>query len=113
MPNHSAQFVLNFATGSVSFPLSAAGARSLQVELEQLIDDLKTAGGGSQRQAPLPATDWLLREETLRLEAFCNPNIWPSPHAAKVLVTLKTDLLRVSTEVELPRLLEDLGEYLS
>jgi hypothetical protein len=110
---HSPQFVLNFATGSVSFPLSVAGASSLQTELEALITDLKTVAAGSQSKGPVRSTDVLHKEEGLRLELFCNPNIWPSPHAAKVLVTLKADSLRFSTEVELPRLLEDLGQHLA
>jgi hypothetical protein len=43
---------------------------------------------------------------------FCNPNIWPGPHAAKVLVMLKTGALRLSIEVEFSRLQEDLSQYL-
>lgn len=43
---------------------------------------------------------------------FCNPNIWVGPHAAKVLVTMKTEGLRFSTEVEFSRLQEDLSQYL-
>ena len=47
------------------------------------------------------------------LEIFCNPNIYPSPFAAKVLVTLRDDRLRITSEAELPRLLEDLDNYLA
>lgn len=47
------------------------------------------------------------------LEIFCNPNIWPSPFAAKVLITLRDDRIRLTTEAELTRLIEDLTEYLS
>jgi hypothetical protein len=46
------------------------------------------------------------------LEVFCNPNIYPSPFAAKVLLTVRDDRIRLTTEAELPRLLEDLGQYL-
>ena len=45
-------------------------------------------------------------------EVFCNPNIYPSPFAAKVLVTIRDDKIRISTEAELTQLLEDLNEYL-
>jgi hypothetical protein len=46
------------------------------------------------------------------LEIFCNPNIWPTPFAAKVLVTLRDERMRVSTELELTRVIEDLNQYL-
>ena len=47
------------------------------------------------------------------LEVFCNPNIWPSPFAAKVLITLRDDRIRVTTEAELSQLHEDISAYLS
>ncbi len=109
---HSPQLVLNFATGSVSFPLSTAGAQELKTALEGLLARLTPAAGsmpGGSNQAPL---DFWRQEEGVSLEVFCNPNIWPSPHAAKVLVTLKASPVRLSTEAELPRLLEDLSQYL-
>jgi hypothetical protein len=43
---------------------------------------------------------------------FCNPNIYASPFAAKVLVTVKSDRLRIATEAELTRMIEDLNTYL-
>ncbi|GAC1483629.1 MAG: hypothetical protein NVS2B14_21700 [Chamaesiphon sp.] len=46
------------------------------------------------------------------LEIFCNPNIWPSPFAAKVLITLRDASIRLTTEAELTRLIEDLNQYL-
>jgi hypothetical protein len=46
------------------------------------------------------------------LEVFCNPNIWASPFAAKALVTLRDDRIRVTTEAELNRLYEDVMTYL-
>jgi hypothetical protein len=46
------------------------------------------------------------------LEVFCNPNIYPSPFAAKVLLTVRDDRIRLTTEAELTRLLEDIGQYL-
>ncbi len=46
------------------------------------------------------------------LEIFCNPNIWPSPFAAKVLVTLRDEQIRLTTEAELTRLIEDVNQYL-
>jgi hypothetical protein len=111
MTTYSPQFVLNFATGSASFSLSAEAALELRQALQTLLERLKISSGGSQRQPQAPV-EFHHRGEDLNLEVFCNPNIWSSPHAAKVLVTLKTQLLRLSTEVELSRLREDLSQYL-
>ena len=41
------------------------------------------------------------------LEIFCNPNIWPTPFAAKVLVTVRDTSIRLTTEAELTRVIED------
>ena len=41
------------------------------------------------------------------------PNIWPSPFAAKALVTLRDERIRVTTEAELSQLFEDVSAYLS
>ncbi len=46
------------------------------------------------------------------LEIFCNPNIWSSPFVAKVLVTLRDDRIRLTTEAQLSRLIEDVNQYL-
>lgn len=46
------------------------------------------------------------------LEIFCNPNIWPSPFAAKVLITLRDASIRLTTEAELTRVIEDINQYL-
>ncbi|MEN9229465.1 MAG: hypothetical protein Q6L68_01040 [Thermostichus sp. DG02_5_bins_236] len=111
MTTYSPQFVLNFATGSASFSLSPEASLQLREALQTILDRLKINSGNTQRQ-PQPPVEFRHRAEDLNLEVFCNPNIWPSPHAAKVLVTLKTQLLRLSTEVELSRLREDLSHYL-
>jgi hypothetical protein len=46
------------------------------------------------------------------LELFCNPNIWPSPFAAKLLITLRDDRIRLTTEVDLNQLVDDLNQFL-
>jgi hypothetical protein len=46
------------------------------------------------------------------LEVFCNPNIYPSPFAAKVLLTVRDDRLRLTSEAELTQLIEDLNLFL-
>jgi hypothetical protein len=44
---------------------------------------------------------------------FCNPNIWPSPFAAKALITLRDDRIRVTTEAEISQIYDDISAYLS
>ncbi len=112
MNTHSPQLVLNFATGSVSFPVSITGAQELKTALDSLMARLATTAGATPGGSPQATMDFWHQQEDLSLEVFCNPNIWPSPHGAKVLVTLKAKPLRLSTETELPRLMEDLGQYL-
>jgi hypothetical protein len=46
------------------------------------------------------------------LEIFCNPNIWATPFAAKVLITLRDERIRLTTEAELTRVIEDVSQYL-
>jgi hypothetical protein len=46
------------------------------------------------------------------LEIFCNSNIWASPFVGMVLVTLRDERIRLTTEVELSRLIEDVEQYL-
>jgi hypothetical protein len=60
---------------------------------------------------PQPSTEYQYRGEVF-LECFCNPNIWPSPFAAKVLVTVRDERIRLTTEAELTRVIEDINTYL-
>ena len=46
------------------------------------------------------------------LEVFCNPNIWPSPFAAKVLITIRDERIKLTTEAELTRIIDDVNQYL-
>jgi hypothetical protein len=46
------------------------------------------------------------------LEVFCNPNIWPTPFAAKVLLTVRNLGIRLTTEADLTRLVDDINQYL-
>ncbi len=47
------------------------------------------------------------------LEVFCNPNIYPSPFAAKVLITVRDEKIRITTETELNYLIESLENYIN
>ena len=106
---------LNLAEGSVSFSFTPEAARELQNTLASLMNDLKstaaqTASGGGKPK-PQRSTEYQHTGEVF-LELFCNPNIWPSPFAAKVLITLRDDRIRLTTETELTRLNEDLAQYI-
>jgi len=111
-----AQLTLNLVEGSVTFRYTPQAAQELQGAIAQLMESLKAAaakltpGSGSQAR-PQPAMEYRHTGDVF-LEIFCNPNIWPSPFAAKVLITLRDDRIRLSTEAELSRLIEDLNQYL-
>jgi hypothetical protein len=108
------QLTLNLVEGSVSFNFSADAARDLQGAIAQLMQSLKAttqsvSGGG--KPSPQKPMEYRFTGDVF-LEIFCNPNIWPSPFAAKVLVTLRDERIRLSTEAELTRLIEDVNQYL-
>ncbi len=110
------QLRLNLAEGSVAFECTESNARALQAALHELMGRLKTlaanpVGAGGAKRTPVPSLDYK-QPGDLRVEVFCNPNIWPTPYAAKVLLTIKSESLRLSTETDLSRMLEDLGQYL-
>jgi hypothetical protein len=108
------QLTLNLVEGSVSFKFTADAARDLQAAIAQLMQNLKAAtqaSSGGGKPTPQKPMEYRFSGEVF-LEIFCNPNIWPSPFAAKVLVTLRDDRIRLTTEAELTRLIEDLNQYL-
>lgn len=106
------QLRLNLVEGSVSFSFSSEAAKDLQSAIASLMQSLKavaTKSGG--KPSPQQSMQYQHTGEVF-LEIFCNPNIWPSPFAAKVLVTVRDDRIRLTTEAELTRLIEDLSSYL-
>ncbi|GBF82620.1 hypothetical protein [Aphanothece sacrum] len=109
-----AQLTLNLIQGAVTFSFSPEGAIALKAEIDQLMQSLKanaanmTAGG---RPKPQKSMEYQYTGQVF-LEVFCNPNIYPSPFAAKVLLTIRDERIRLTTEAELTRLIEDLGQYL-
>lgn len=108
------QLTLNLVEGSVSFRFTADAARDLQKAIAQLMQSLKAAtqaASGGGKPSPQKAMEYRFSGEVF-LEIFCNPNIWPSPFAAKVLITLRDDRIRLTTEAELTRVIEDLNQYL-
>ncbi|HEY9794097.1 MAG TPA: hypothetical protein V6D30_00535 [Leptolyngbyaceae cyanobacterium] len=107
------QLTLNLVEGSVSFRFTADAAQDLQAAIAQLMQNMKAATQASSGSKPTPKKPMEYRfSGDVFLEIFCNPNIWPSPFAAKVLVTLRDDRIRLTTEAELTRVIEDVNQYL-
>jgi len=111
----ASQITINLAQGSIRFSFSPEAARELKAALATLVNRLKAvanrASAGETRQ-PEQAMEYQHSGDVF-LEVFCNPNIWPSPFAAKVLLTVRDERIRITTEAELTRLVEDLNQYLS
>lgn len=105
---------LNLLQGSVSFNFTPEAAQTLKLEIDQLMQRLKAIAArvnSGGRPTPEKSMEYRYTGDVF-LEIFCNPNIYPSPFAAKVLLTVRDDKIRLTTEAELTRLLEDLGQYL-
>lgn len=111
----SPQLRLNLTDGSVSFSFSPDAARELKGAIGHLMDRLKAAAAqGSHsgtRPTPQQPMEYYYTGEVF-LEVFCNPNIWSSPFAARLLITLRDDRIRLNTEAELTQFVEDLQEFL-
>ncbi|MEY2978590.1 MAG: hypothetical protein ACO3NK_19075 [Prochlorotrichaceae cyanobacterium] len=110
---------LNLADGSVSFPCSPETAQAIQLELKTLWSSLKTIaasantpeGNTPSKPDPQPTLEYR-QVGDIFLEIFCNPNIWPTPFAAKLLITIRDDRIRVTTEATLNQIMEDLNLFL-
>lgn len=112
-----AQLTLNLGGGSVSFQCSSDAAKELKAALDQILNSLKhvaaknVPGSSSGKPTPQKPIEYRHIGEVF-LEVFCNPNIWPTPFAAKVLITVRDDRIRVSTEAELSQVIEDVNQFL-
>ncbi|MGF1488244.1 MAG: hypothetical protein ACFBSE_14255 [Prochloraceae cyanobacterium] len=109
------QLTLNLIQGSVSFNFTPEAARNLKQEISQLVRNLKTVANSKNNISRIPTPQKPMEYRytgEVFLEFFCNPNIYPSPYAAKVLVTVKDDRIRITSEAELTRSIEDLDRYL-
>ena len=109
-----AQLILNLIQGSVSLNFTPEAARKLKQEIALLMENLKaiatrTTGGG--RPTPQKSMEYRYTGDVF-LEVFCNPNIYPSPFAAKVLLTVRDERIRLTSEAELTRLIEDLNLFI-
>lgn len=61
---------------------------------------------------PRPQLD-VVYADPVRIEFFCNPNLWPHPSAAQVLVTVRHPQVQLSAQMPLPQLLADLEAWLA
>ncbi len=107
-------FTINLVEGSVSFRFTPEAAQSLKAEIQHLLESLKITAAKAtpgERATPQKPMEYQYAGDVF-LEIFCNPNIWASPYAAKVLVTVRDERIRLTTEAELSRLIEDLTQYL-
>ncbi|WP_448563709.1 hypothetical protein [Trichothermofontia sp.] len=119
LPMRSEHLTLNLNEGSVAFHFTPQAAQTLQAAIADLMNTLKanvanpspktTRGGSHTLQRP--PMEYRYTGDVF-LELFCNPNIWPSPFAAKVLLTLRDDHIQLTTEIALSQLQEDLNQYL-
>jgi len=109
------QLTLNLIQGSVSFNFTPDAAQNLRQEINKLMESLKAITlqqkSGSKPTAKPPME--YQYTGNIFLELFCNPNIYPNPFSAKVLVTIRDEHLRLTSEAELTRLMEDLEKYLA
>ncbi|MCT7949050.1 hypothetical protein NG798_04555 [Ancylothrix sp. C2] len=109
------QLTLNIGEGSVSFSFTPQAAKELQASLAELMQKLRavsaTKAGGGTKPTPQKPMEYQYTGDIF-LEIFCNPNIWPTPFAAKLLISLRDDRIRLTTEAELTRVIEDLNHYL-
>ncbi|MDJ0568513.1 MAG: hypothetical protein QNJ53_05655 [Pleurocapsa sp. MO_192.B19] len=110
-----AQLTLNLVQGAVIFNFTPEAAKQLQTEISTLMQSLKaiasrTPSSGS-RPTPQKSMEYQYTGDVF-LEIFCNPNIYPSPFAAKILLTLRDDRIRLTSEAELTQLIEDINVYL-
>jgi hypothetical protein len=101
----SPTLVFNLPSGSVSCRFTVAAAQQLQSRLDEMINAIAT---------PTPNQSDIEYQYTgdIFLEIFCNPKIWPTPFAAKVLITLRDDRIRVSVESELTQTIADVQQFL-
>lgn len=116
------QFTLNLVEGSVRFQFTANAARELKDAIGQLMQNFKAAvtkaaatkanpGTRGNRPSPQQPMEYRYTGDVF-LEIFCNPNIYPSPFAAKVLITVRDDRIRITSEAQLTQLVEDINVYL-
>lgn len=112
--NSASQLTLNLDQGSIRFNFSPEAAQELRQALSELMAKFKVttqAVNAGEKPQPQSPTEYRHTGDVF-LEVFCNPNIYPTPFAAKVLITVRDERIRLTTEAELTRVVEDVTEYL-
>ena len=108
-------FTINLIQGAVSFRFDPEAATNLKTAINELMTSLKELtlqakeGGKPQPKKPME----FQYTGDIFLEIFCNPNIYANPFTAKLLITVRDDRIRLTSEAELTRLIEDLEQYLA
>jgi hypothetical protein len=110
----AAQLIFNLASGSVSCSLTPTAAKELQAKLKEIVGVLKAktaeiAGAGGKPKPSKPIEYQYTGD--VFLEVFCNPNIWANVFVAKVSISLRDDRIRLSSEAELTRIIEDVDLF--
>lgn len=109
----SSQMTVNLLQGSVRFEFSPAAAAELKAALTELTQKLKAVAERAAQGDRTPAQSLEFQYTgPVFVEVFCNPNIWASPFAAKLLITVRDERIRITTEAELTRMIEDVNLYL-
>ncbi|MGK7911002.1 MAG: hypothetical protein AB4050_05880 [Synechococcus sp.] len=103
------RITFNLDSGAVSFDCPPETIHQLNATLDTLNQRLKAVA--IDPKSPQPSVEFRYTDGML-LELFCNPNIWPSPFAAKLNMTLKTERVRLSTELLLSQMREDISQFL-
>jgi hypothetical protein len=110
----ASQLVFNLASGSVSCGFTPTAARELQTKLKEIVSILKaktTQMSDGGKPNPHPPIEYQYTGDVF-LEIFCNPNIWANVFVAKVSITLRDDRIRLSSEAELTRTIEDVDRFM-
>lgn len=111
----TAPLTLNLIQGSLSIRFTPEAAQGLKAALDGLMLQLKAVAastpGTKGKPTPQKSMEYQYTGDVF-LEVFCNPNIWPSPFAAKLLITVRDDRIKVNSEAELTRIVEDVNQYL-
>ncbi|AFY95615.1 hypothetical protein [Chamaesiphon minutus] len=111
----TSQLVFNLASGSASCGFTLTAAQELQAKLNEIVRILKaktaeTPSGERAKPKPHQPIEYQYAGDVF-LEIFCNPNIWANVFVAKVSITLRDDRIRLSSEAELTRIIEDVERF--
>lgn len=110
----TAQLTFNLASGSVAVNFTTTAANELLSRLKEIVSVLKTKTatvGDSSVRTVAKSIEYQYTGDIF-LEVFCNPNIWANPFVAKVFISLRDDRIRLSSEVALTQIIEDVERFL-